>query len=261
MVEAPGINRVSWLTHIRWMRENFFPGQHISVIVPTGGGKSHLAVEGILKLPAISHARVLYLDDKHKDKTTRNFGIPIAEYPISLSKRLSLREHTPHYRLLIPDWTWSSTKSHERGVENARNTVGRAINAFYNEADDPSDEIAPDDAMPSILVADETYALVADKPPSLNLRPLLVKCWRKGRFKAFSVIALTQEPIWMPSEFYTQASHLYLGKILDQRQVDRLREIGGNTKLISDTVSKLGQHEFLFLGNKGDHMQIVKVGR
>jgi hypothetical protein len=42
---------------------------------------------------------------------------------------------------------------------------------------------------------------------------------------------------------------------------ERPREIGGDTPIISEVVRQLRPHEFLFLGNKGDVAQIVKVGR
>jgi hypothetical protein len=244
------------------MRENFEPGQHISVLTPTGGGKSYLTVEGLLRLPVIDHSRVLMVDDKEgRDRSTRGWGSPIAEYPLSLSARVRLRDRPPHYRLVVPDWTWSSTGSHARGVDHARAVVGRALDALYREAEDPSDEGASEHAQASVAVIDEAYALTAPRPPSLNLGPLLVNLWRKGRFKALSVLALSQEPAWLPGEFYSQPTHLYIGKILDARRQDRLKEIGGDTDRIKEIVGKLGKHEFLFLGNKAELLSIVKVGR
>jgi hypothetical protein len=253
---------VRWESHVHWLREHLRPGQHVSVIQPTGGGKSYLVVEGLLKLPAIDHARVLFIDDKEgKDQTTREFGTLIHEYPLGLRKQHGMREQLPHYRLVVPDWTWSSTGSHVAGVARARALVGRALDAFYLEAEDPADPQAREDAQASVVVIDEAYALTAHRPPSLNLAPLVVRNWRKGRYKGLSQVALSQEPLWMPSEFYSQPTHLYLGRILDRRQQERLREIGGNTQVIIETVSRLGEFEFLFLGNKGTHMAVVKVGR
>jgi len=231
------------------------------VLVPTGGGKSYLAVKGLLRLPVIEHARVLLVDDKGRDRSTRDWGSPIGEYPLGLTARMRLRERPPHYRLVVPEWTWSSTGSHTQGVEHARAVVGRALYAFYQEAEDPTDEGAGEDAQASVVVLDETYALTASKPPSLNLAPLVVNLWRKGRYKALTLIALSQEPAWLPGEFYSQPTHLYIGKILDARRQDRLREIGGDTDRIKEVVGKLDDHEFLFLGNKAQLLSVVKVGR
>jgi len=260
--DIAGVRRVQWDSHVRWMRENFEPGQHISVLTPTGGGKSYLTVNGLLELPVIDHSRVLMVDDKEgRDPSTRGWGSPISEYPLSLAARVRLRERPPHYRLIAPDWTWSSTGSHTRGVEHARAVVGRALDAFYAEAEDPSDDGASEHAQASVAVVDEAYALSAPKPPSLNLGPLLVKLWRKGRYKALSLIALSQEPAWLPGEFYSQPTHLYLGRQQDGRRADRLREIGGDTPRIAAVVRELRDREFLFVGNKGRVLSIVQVGR
>ncbi len=259
--EIAGVRRITWESHVRWLRGHLEPGQHISGLVPTGGGKSYLVVNGLLKLPVIDHSRVLFVDDKGRDRTTRTFGSGIVEYPLGLGARLRLSDQPPHYRLVVPDWTWSSTGSHSRGVEHARAVVGRALDAIYQEAEDPTDEGASEEARPSVVVIDETYALTASRPPSLNLAPLLINLWRKGRYKALTVIALSQEPAWLPGEFYSQPTHLYVGKILDSRRQDRLKEIGGDTAAIREVVSQLDEYEFLFLGNKGKVMSIVKVGR
>jgi hypothetical protein len=205
-------------------------------------------MEGILKLPVIDHSRVLLIDDKGKDKTTRNFGAPIHQYPLDLRTKLRLREQPPHYRLIVPDWTWSPTGSHSHGVEHARQVVGQALNAFYDEAQDPTDDLSDEHSQASVLVVDETFALTDTRPPSLDLAPMLKKYWRKARYKGLSVIALTQAPLGVPSEFYHQPTHLYLGRILDKRQQERLREIGGNSKVIEQTVAELDDYEFLFLG-------------
>ncbi len=258
-VAAGTVDRVAWSSHISWLRDHLLPGQHISVLVPTGGGKSYLVMEGLMQLPVIEHSRVLLIDDKGQDKTTRNFGSPIHQYPFDLRTKLRVRDKLPHYRLIVPDWTWSPTGSHSHGVDHARQVVGRALEAFYAEAEDPTDPASAEDAQPSVLIVDETFALTDSHPPSLNLAPMLKKYWRKARYKAVSVIALTQAPLGVPSEFYHQPTHLYLGRILDKRQQERLREISGNSIVIEETVSQLDDYEFLFIGNKGKHMCRVMV--
>jgi len=259
--EIAGVRRVQWASHERWLRDNFEPGQHITVITQTGGGKSYLVVRGLLTLPAIRHARVLMIDDKGRDRSTREWGSAIADYPLSLTARMRFRDRPPHYRLVVPDWTWSSRGGRSAGVDHARQVVGHALDSFYREAEDPADEGAGEDAQASVVVIDELFALTASKPPSLDLAPLVVNLWRKGRYRALSVIALTQEPTWVPGEAYSQPTHLYVGQILDGRRRDRLQEIGGDTDRIKEIVGRLDDHEFLFLGNKARMLSIVKVGR
>lgn len=240
--------KVAWRSHVAWLREHFQPGEHISVLVPTGGGKSYLCVNGLLKLPAIEHARVLFVDDKGDDPTTSEFGLAIPRYPLGRFHRAPKPEH---YRLLVPDWTWSAKQRESDGVERARQVVGDALEAWYRQGTADS---------PSILVVDETFALTDSLPPSLKLASPMRRAWRKARYKGLSVIALTQRPAGVPRDFYDQATHLYLGRMQDHDERRRLREIGGNAKVIEEIVATLEDREFLFLGRKGRFMHIVEVG-
>lgn len=263
--EEHGIRRVGWSAHQAWLRAHFEAGQHVTILNPTGGGKSYLVVgpKGIVEsLPALRHARILLVDDKGSDRTTRGFGIPIQEYPLSRAgRRLKNKEAPEHFRLIVPDWSWSPGSSHTAGTEHARQVVARAIEAFYREAEDPGDPQARPEARASMLVIDETFALTDREPPSLNLAPMVKRGLRKSRFKGQSLICLSQAPLGLPSDVYTQPTHFYIGQMLDRRYRERLREIGGNSRAIEDCVATLDDREFLFLGNKGRHMHIVMVGR
>lgn len=240
--------KVAWRSHVAWLREHWQPGEHISILVPTGGGKSYLVVKGLLTLPALQHARILYVDDKGDDPTTMEFGAPIDRYPLS---RWSRRPDPEHFRLLVPAWTWAAKQREADGIERARLVVGDALEAWYRES-------SPD--RPSVLVVDETFALTDTQPPSLALAAPMKRAWRKARYRAHSVIALTQRPAGVPRDFYDQATHLYLGPILDHAARQRLREIGGNSRIIEEVVATLQRWEFLFIGDKGRLMHIVKVG-
>lgn len=270
--DIAGVRRVAWRSHTEWLRHNWHSGQHVSVIVPTGGGKSYLVAKGLMRLPMFRPARVMLIDDKGNDESTRDFGQPITQYPIPPTPRGSTRrwwnrhqrEHggpeadpkPEHYRLIVPDWQWNpSARSDEEGFSRARSVVGTALDQTYREGD-------------WVLILDEARALTDVKAPGLNLRGLIIRDWVKGRYKGLTVIALTQSPVEVPGQMYDQATHLYLGHNQDFRRLSRLKEIGGNAKIIEQVVSQLnpgnGQGdppEFLFLGNKGRTMQIVSVGR
>lgn len=265
---------MSWRGHQEWLRHNWHSGQHVSVIVPTGGGKSYLVVKGLMTMPMMRAARVMLIDDKGNDESTRDFGQAITQYPLPPHPtesparwwRRQKREHGPdaerqkqpeHYRLIVPDWQWNpSARTDEEGFSRARQVVGTALDQTYREGD-------------WVVILDEARALTDVKAPGLNLRGLIIRDWVKGRYKGVTVVALTQSPVEVPGQMYDQATHLYLGHNQDFRRLSRLKEIGGNAKVIEQVVSQLepgdGQGgtrpEFLFLGNKGRTMQIVSVGR
>jgi hypothetical protein len=258
-----GIRYVSWRSHVEWLRGHLLPGQHILILNPTGGGKSYLVVgpDGIIhSLPVLEHARILFVDDKGRDRTTRGFGIPIPQYPPH--RRARPPEGTPeHYRLVVPDWSWSPDRTHVAGTEHARKVVAESLDAFYKEAEDPDDPESSEKAKASVVVLDETFALTDREPPSLNLAPLVKRGLRKARFKGQTMVCLSQAPLGLPSDCYTQPTHFYIGQMLDRRYRERLREIGGNSPVIEECVATLEEREFLFLGNKGRHMHIVMAGR
>jgi hypothetical protein len=244
------------------MADNWHPGQHVTVLNPTGGGKSFLVVgpKGLLQLPMIRDARVLFLDDKGADITTRDFGTRITSYPPTWRERRARKKNNPeHWRLIVPDWHWSPKGGSDKGVDHAQQVVAEAIEAFYGEAENPNDPNSSKHAKASVLAIDETFALTDTRPPSLNLAPLVKRGLRKSRYKGQSLVCLSQAPVGLPSDIYTQPTHLYVGQMQDQRYRERLREIGGNSKIIEAVVADLDEYEFLFLGNKGRHMQIVKA--
>jgi hypothetical protein len=248
------------------MRRHWHPGQHIAVFNPTGGGKSYLVVEGLLRFPVIEHARVLMIDDKGNDQSTRVWGQAADRYPPGRGARAVFgrdRQVPEHYRLVVPDWHWTpqSERHRDPATEFARSVVADSVQAFYDEAQDPTDPESARNARASVLVIDELYSLVDRRPPSLDLAPLVMNVLRRGRYRALSVICLSQMPVWIPNEVYSQTTHLYLGGMQDQHYRERLREIGGNTEEIEVGLTQLRGHEFLFLGDKGRTMMITEVGR
>ena len=61
--------RVRWTDHLAYLSEVWEPGQHVSIIDPTGGGKTYLATRGLLPLWADYHKGVILLDTKGDDET------------------------------------------------------------------------------------------------------------------------------------------------------------------------------------------------
>lgn len=81
----------------------------------------------------------------------------------------------------------------------------------------------------------------------LGLRSHLETLWIAGRSRGITVIAGTQAPRFVPSEFYDQPRYLAIGAIRDRRALVRLSEIGGDTDMMMDVVPRLRQREFLFV--------------
>lgn len=227
---------VSWADHHARMTSNWDQGStpHVSIVSPTGNGKSYLVGRGLI--PALRDEQVMVFDVKGWDEELLRLRFrTVRKFPTRLERKLrdSDREYQRCYRYLATD---------------AAATAG-VVEKCYNEGN-------------WTLIFDEERALT-DRPPSLGLSGLVEKMRLRGRGRV-SVVAGTQAPRYVVSSFYDQASHLYLARLEDARTRKRLQEIGGNFDVIDPIVSNLGRYEYLYIGpltERGTRrMEITKVG-
>lgn len=97
-----------------------------------------------------------------------------------------------------------------------------------------------------LVYLDETRIL-ADQ---MAMRKHLTALWVMGRSKGITVLASTQAPRMVPSEYYDQPRWHWIGNFRDVRTLRRIAEIGGDTDLVYEVVPDLDAeaHEFLVLG-------------
>lgn len=89
----------------------------------------------------------------------------------------------------------------------------------------------------------------------LGLAPELKFILRMGRSNGTGLILCSQRPAWLPRDIYSQASHLFLFGTNDETD---LRAIGGlngmDPKLVRSTVARLyergDRHSFLYVGTR-----------
>lgn len=235
---------------------DYQPGEHVTFIEPTQGGKTQLAYQ--------------LLQSMHGD-------IPVT------SLVMKPRDHTPEYwtkRLgykevptwpPAPKWPWQErpdgyTLWPKQGmtdvdVDNAhlRREFRKAIMHAYAKGD-------------HILFADEVYGLVAE----LDLQDELIALWTRGSGMGTGLWAATQKPSGthgkpVPTFMYSASTHLFLGKDPDKRNTDRFGEIGGvDPKEVSEAVRQLpvnkvtgsdGKPHFisdkLYIDKRGPYMCLV----
>lgn len=220
-----------------WDAENT---PHHSVIGLTGSGKSFLIRHGLLDMS--KGDRVLIVDTKGDDAAISTIGKPVKEFPrrawyVGMSRKKK-EPMANWYRLKVSDNTVT-----------ARNQVGEALHSAYEEGD-------------WIIVIDELWDIVStSKGVGLGLAPIYQKIMRKGRGRHVPMIAATQNPTWMPSEFYDQASFAWIGRIRDERRQKRLLEIGGMNKSDLSIIGDLQRRQWLLAADNGEFFarsQVVK---
>lgn len=97
------------------------------------------------------------------------------------------------------------------------------------------------------LYADELRYLTQ----TLGLRRECEQVWLQGRSLKLSFVVATQRPSWVPLEAFDQATHLFLWRETDRRNLARLGDIGGvDTDLIRYVVPNLPKHDFLYINTR-----------
>lgn len=217
---------------------------HVSIVVKTGGGKSYLYRHGLL--PLWFTYRSLIFDVKGDDLTLQGLGEIVDGYP---SAERGGGEDVPGariYRLLVPEWEFDPGKRNVDGLRRARAVAGTALDTAYKAGD-------------WLIILDETQPFVDSQNDfGLGLQGVLRNMWQRGRSRRVTLISCTQEPVWMPSPFYSQPSLLYIGQEVEFDN-KHLRDIGGNREIVMATIPTLQEHEFLCISRTPREMWIVKV--
>jgi len=236
--------RLDWASHRDHLYQQWEPGQHVSVIAPTGrGGKTYLITRGLLDL--WRDYRVLFIDCKDRDLTMQGAdGKPFFQHRV---ESFPMRPQVAWAS--SPKWFRLHVKSGLAGASMAKQqkTIYTALAGAYKQRD-------------WLIVADEISFLSND----LKLLAPLRDIWKRGRSQV-TLIAATQSPRWVPGEMYDQPTYLYLGRSNAEGN-KRLGEIGGTIDYhqVRGALAGVRRHEFLFIDNAADEpseaMIITKVG-
>lgn len=94
----------------------------------------------------------------------------------------------------------------------------------------------------------------------LNLQTASELLWLQGRSLKISLVCGTQRPYWIPLSAYDQASHLFIWRDSDERNVKRLCEMASvNSAVIRDAIGSLDKHDFLYINTRTEEMMVSRV--
>lgn len=202
-------------------------GEHISLIGPTGTGKTTLALR---LLPRRDYVAILATkrNDPALDALRKEGYKRIRQWPPpSLQNRVLL---WPHIRQMSDTQTQSVVFRH------------CLANVF---------------SVGSWTVYLDEVRYVSD---NLGLKSELELLWLQGRSLKVSLVAATQRPASVPLLVYDQATHLFFWRDNDEANLKRIGGIGWqSSKLIRETVARLPLHEVLYVNTRTGELLRTRV--
>jgi energy-coupling factor transporter ATP-binding protein EcfA2 len=231
---------------------DYRPGEHVSIIEPTGGGKSFL-LRQLLGVAGRQHPhlRRVILMPKPRSESTQETA-RILNYGITPT--------WPPFR-----WPWQPERDghifwppHQRGDAEANSKqLADKFRYVYNDLYWSGD---------SVTVADDMHIHA-----QLGLMAELERDWTAGREAGAAVWGANQKPsgtIRAPisTYFYNAPTHLFLGRDSDERNTRRFSEIGGIDPhevrgiVRNLRINRIGGHavsDKLYIDKRGPYMAVI----
>lgn len=199
-------------------------GEHVTLVGPTGCGKTTVALAMLER-----RKYVCVIATKPRDPLIKS--LPKQGY------KVLDRWPPPDYLKRVVLWPKISSLGDK---VSQRREIQRAMARMYRSGG-------------WCVVADELRYLTQ----TLGLKSEAEMYWLQGRSLNLSFVTATQRPAWVPLEAYDQATHLFLWRETDKRNLARLGDIGGvDTEVIRYIIPQLPKHDFLYINTRDATMCI-----
>lgn len=224
---------VRWPNFKRYFYGTWNQGQHVSLIGPTGQGKTTLALQ---LLPRREY--VVVLGTKVKDTTLQKLVKKNKRDSEGYTRIEKWEDRRLHNRLLL----WPRM-GHEKDIAVQRREFSKALNHIYREGN-------------WCVYVDEARYFT----DMLSMKRLMVLFWTQGRSNGISFVTGTQRPAWVPTEIYDQADHIFFYGDNDEKNLKRIGGVGYlNSKEIQLAVAALERYQVLYINTRNGTMIRTKV--
>lgn len=226
---------------------DYRPGEHVTILAPSGGGKTHLAFQLMDRSTSPRlQATVIVMKprDETVDKFTRRLKFKtIRDWPPT--KITGVFTEKPRGYVLWPREAYDPEDTEAQHYSIFR----RCILDNYRHAKSRTSD-------GKIIFSDEAVSLVEE----LHLQKPLTTVWSKGRSNFCGLWAASQRPVDIPRIAY-QSHHLFLGKETDWDVLRRYGEIGAviDKDLVRALVQKLEMRQYVYIHRDSASICIVDI--
>lgn len=227
------VERLSWddflARKFRWEQ-----GEHITLIGPTGSGKTTLA---LALLPQRKY--VLAFATKPKDRT---MDALVRSSGWRLVRKWDRMPNVIRGACRVVFWPTFRTPA---DVPGQAHEIGTAIHNAFTQGG-------------WCLFVDELHYM----DHTLGLKKSVEMVWTQGRSIGLSLVAGSQRPAHISLMAYDQATHVFFWRDNDERNLKRISGMNGlNAHLIRDTVATLPRHAVLYVNTRTGDMFVTKAPR
>jgi hypothetical protein len=242
--EVEPVDFLDWQDIYELLQSDFRQGDHVTIIGPTGAGKTHIAVE-----VAELRTYVLFIACKPRDpliSELRSRG-----YYETRDLELAYVEGRPMHRRVVywPRFSERETKGDQLREQNLQSAAVRKAFSYARRNGS------------WCMVIDEGTWVCRD----LKLQRVADSMWFQGRTLGVSVIMCAQRPAWVGQYALSQADHLFLFQTAHSEDLKALGDITGvSTYTVRQTVSELDAHahEVLYVNTRSREMyRTIAPGR
>lgn len=196
-------------------------GEHVTLIGPTGQGKTTLALailglrDYVLAIATKQRDPVLYQLESIGYQRITEFG----ERPAEVSPKVVLAANLP------------------RGTESLprqKQIVHQALTTVYIQGGW------------TVFLDEARYVTeYLDQAREVEL------LWQQGRSSGISVVAAAQRPVFVPLSAFSQATHLFLWRTSDRRDLERIGALGAHdSRAIAAEVASLPRYSVLYVNTR-----------